>query len=49
MDSHGDINDLGDQYIGGNATIHSSDATPAFALSFGLMTWITFAVVAVLS
>lgn len=49
MDSKGDINDLGEQYIGGNATTHSSGATPAFALTFGMITWATFAAVAVLS
>lgn len=49
MDSKGDINDLGEQYIGGNATTHSSGAASAFALTLGMISWATFTAVVVLS
>ncbi|EIM87592.1 glycoside hydrolase [Stereum hirsutum FP-91666 SS1] len=49
MDSKGDINDLGEQYIGGNATTHSSGAPPTFDPTLGMITWAMFTTVAVLS
>lgn len=49
MDSKGNINDLGEQYIGGNATTHSSGAPPAFAFGLGFLVCAASAAGALLS